>query len=411
MVVIGNSDEKSSRSFIIGKDIESDKFLKLDISFPHVILISGKRGTGKSYSLGVIAEGLLETSQLVLLTDTMNIYWTMFKKNTKKESQYLTNYELISEGLPINLITIRSNDEFYDTIQSETDLARITKLTLLPSELSSSEWCDMFDLSINSPMGMALFDAVSIVSEKKSFSISDIIRKLNETEIAIGTLKALERRLKSVEQWGLFGEKGMKLNELVDIKHLNILDLGIIPRGFGGGMRNVLLTILIRKIMNNRIRIRKYEELAELSDNAYLYKSKIRKGLPPLWLLIDEAHQFVPRKGTTVSKPALITWAKEGRQPGLGLVMATQRPGALDSEILSQCDIIISHRITLNQDLKALNDLSQNYMTQELRYAIGEIKGRGKAIIIDDVTEKLIKAEIRPRKTWHGGGERKIKKY
>jgi len=140
MVVIGNSDEKNSRSFIIGKNLESDDFLYLDISFPHVILISGKRGTGKSYSLGVIAEGLLETSQLVLLTDTMNIYWTMFKKNTKKESQYLTNYGLISEGLPINLITIRSNYEFYDTSQSETDLARITKLTLLPSDVSSHLW-------------------------------------------------------------------------------------------------------------------------------------------------------------------------------------------------------------------------------------------------------------------------------
>lgn len=411
MVIIGNSEEKDSNHFIIGKELESEEFLNLDISFPHVILISGKRGTGKSYSLGVIAEGLLETSQLVLLVDTMNIYWTMFKKNTQKESKMLSKYELFSEGLPINLITIRSNDEFYETIQSETELVRITKLTLLSSELSASEWCDLFDLNINSPMGMALFDAVSLVSERRNFSLADIIAKLNEIEIPIGTLKALERRLKSVEQWGLFGEKGIKLNELMDNKYVNILDLGIIPRGFGGGMRNVLLTILIRKIMNNRIRIRKYEELAELSDNAYLYKSKIRKGLPPLWLLIDEAHQFVPRKGTTVSKPALITWAKEGRQPGLGLVMATQRPGALDPEILSQCDIIFSHRITLNQDLRALNDLSQNYMTQTLRYAISEIKGRGKAIIMDDITEKLIKAEIRPRKTWHGGGERKIKKY
>ena len=411
MIIIGNSINEDRNSFIIGKDIESDESINLDISFPHVILISGKRGTGKSYSLGVIAEGLLETSQLVLLVDTMNIYWTMFKRNIQEESKKLSECDLIAEGLPINLITIRSNDEFYDTIQSESDLVKISNLKILPSELSALEWCDLFDLNINSPMGMGLFDAVSLVSENKNFTLRDIISKLNESEIAIGTLKALERRLKGIEQWGLFGEKGAKLNELLDNKFINILDLGVIPRDFGGGMRNVLLTILIRKIMNSRIRIRKYEELAELSDNDYLYKSKIRKGLPPLWLLIDEAHQFVPRKGTTVSKPALIMWAKEGRQPGLGLVMATQRPGALDPEILSQCDIIFSHRVTLHQDLRALNELSQNYMSQELRYAISEVKGRGKAIIMDDITEKLIRAEIRPRKTWHGGGERKIKKY
>ena len=30
----------------------------LDAEFPHVILIAGKRGSGKSYDLGIIAEGL-----------------------------------------------------------------------------------------------------------------------------------------------------------------------------------------------------------------------------------------------------------------------------------------------------------------------------------------------------------------
>lgn len=411
MIVIGNSKSRDQKSFIIGKELDSNELINLDISFPHVALISGKRGTGKSYSLGVLAEGLMESSQLVLLIDTMNIYWTMFKENSQKESQDIIKYNLIQEGFPINLISIRSNDEFYEILQGESELVHITKLELLPSELSGSEWCDLFDLNINSPMGMALFDAVSSISENGDFSLNEVIKKLNTMNVAVGTVKALERRLKSIKQWGLFGEKGVKLNELLSEDYINILDLGVIPRGFGGGLRNVILTILIRKIMTNRVKIRKFEELAELSENAYLYKSKIRQGLKPLWLLIDEAHQFVPRTSQTVSKPALITWAKEGRQPGLGLIIATQRPGAIDPEILSQCDIILSHRITLTQDLKALNNLSQNYMSQELRYAIGEIKGRGKVLIMDDVTERLVKAKIRPRKSWHGGGERKIKNY
>lgn len=69
MILIGNSKEQDSKQFTLGKDLESKELINLDISFPHVILISGKRGTGKSYSLGVIAEGLLET--VILNVKTM----------------------------------------------------------------------------------------------------------------------------------------------------------------------------------------------------------------------------------------------------------------------------------------------------------------------------------------------------
>ena len=55
----------------------------MDIAGAHVMFIVGKRGSGKSYSLGGIAEGLsdlpLEIKQnlSILLLDTMGIYWTM----------------------------------------------------------------------------------------------------------------------------------------------------------------------------------------------------------------------------------------------------------------------------------------------------------------------------------------------
>jgi hypothetical protein len=58
----------------------------------------------------------------------------------------------------------------------------------------------------------------------------------------------------------------------------------------------------------------------------------------------------------------LIRWVKEGRQPGLSLVVATQQPAAIDAELLTQCDIIISHKITAWDDVFALNRLSATYM-------------------------------------------------
>ena len=61
----------------------------LDIARSHVIMISGKRGSGKSYSIGAIAESLAslpsEEAENIspLIFDTMGIFWTMKFKNEK----------------------------------------------------------------------------------------------------------------------------------------------------------------------------------------------------------------------------------------------------------------------------------------------------------------------------------------
>src|SRR3989344_5289674 len=61
----------------------------LDVARSHVILISGKRGSGKSYTIGTIAESLSdlksEESKNIapLIFDTMGIFWTMKYKNEK----------------------------------------------------------------------------------------------------------------------------------------------------------------------------------------------------------------------------------------------------------------------------------------------------------------------------------------
>ena len=64
----------------------------LDVVRPHVILVAGKRGSGKSYTLAQIAEGVSdmpkEISQNIaaLFLDTMGIFWTMKEPNYRDEA-------------------------------------------------------------------------------------------------------------------------------------------------------------------------------------------------------------------------------------------------------------------------------------------------------------------------------------
>jgi DNA helicase HerA-like ATPase len=122
-------------------------------------------------------------------------------------------------------------------------------------------------------------------------------------------------------------------------------------------------------------------------------------------MAIDEAHQFVPTGKSSLAKEYLIRWVKEGRQPGLSLIAVSQQPSAIDGEVLSQCDIILSHKLTTKEDIDSLNKLSQDYMSQELKAYIQKLSRTGEAVLVDDEAEKVLMISVRPRRSHHGGGE------
>jgi len=99
----------------------------------------------------------------------------------------------------------------------------------------------------------------------------------------------------------------------------------------------------------------------------------------------------------------LIRWAKEGRQPGLSLVVASQQPSAIDAEILTQCGIRIVHRITSKDDYRAIDALSQDYLSEGLPNRIKQLNGPGQTLLIDDDRESVIPVQVRPRQSLHGG--------
>jgi len=116
---------------------------------------------------------------------------------------------------------------------------------------------------------------------------------------------------------------------------------------------------------------------------------------------------FLPNNKEVLSKDVLINeWMRQGRQPGLSLVLATQRPSALESEVLSHSDIIICHRLTAQEDIDALSRIRPTYMHSDIKESIKKIGDeKGVALIIDDTSESAHIIKIRPRLSWHGGAE------
>ena len=71
-------------------------------------------------------------------------------------------------------------------------------------------------------------------------------------------------------------------------------------------------------------------------------------------LVLDEAQNYIPEVNIGQLKPvinAVNKVAKEGRKFSVGLIIATQRPAAVDKDVLSQCNTHILFRLMNAQDL------------------------------------------------------------
>jgi len=377
------------------------------VNHSQVIFICGKRGSGKSYTLGAIAEGIailppLQRKRIsAIILDTMGIFWTMKYPNLH-DKQLLREWGLSGEGLDIVIFTPAGYFQEYRDKGIPTDFA----FSMLASELTAGDWCMAFEVAPTSPVGVLIESVVTrLKEERETFVIDDIIAALTKTKDA--QTQAAINRFENAKAWGLFSDRGTPLLDLIRPGQIAILDVSCYAGGSGSwNIRSLVIGIVAQKMFLHRMGTRKDEEYHQLQKEVLYTQPDSNEEEPLIWLLIDEAHEFLPREGKVASSDALITILREGRQPGLSLVLATQQPGKIHTDVMTQANIVISHRITAKLDTDALGTLTQSYMRGDLDKFLGELpRVKGAAIVLDDANEKLFPIRVRPRQTWHGGSD------
>jgi|TARA_B100001971_G_C18238870_1_gene569330 ABC-type dipeptide/oligopeptide/nickel transport system ATPase component len=387
----------------------------MDVAGAHVIFICGKRGSGKSYTMGVIAEGMsdmppeIKDNVSVIMLDTMGIYWTM-KYANKKDDKLLEQWGLKAKALNIQIYTPAGYFKKFKEQGIPTDFP----FSIKPSELSSADWCLSFDIEINSPHGVLIEKVVQeLTKAKPNFSLDDIIDKINSPLMRDRTEQHVrdfvENRFSSAKHWGLFSQEGTLIGDLAKGGQVTILDVSCYSTTPGAaGLRALVIGLISQKLFVQRMVSRKMEEYEEIKKSVHYVMEEEKEGkqkYPLVWLVIDEAHNFLPREGKTAASDALITILREGRQPGISLILATQQPGKIHTDVMTQSDIVLSHRITARLDVEALGMLMQSYMREGLDKQLNNLPAlKGSAVVFDDNNERLFPIRIRPRFTWHGGG-------
>lgn len=342
-----------------------DVRVELDINLlvqKHVCILS-KTGGGKSYCSGALVEELMKQKVTACIIDPHGEYSTMRKKGTVKKTH--RDFHVKPKGYADKLA------EF----ATDTNLnkhAHPLKFTL--HNLDAREILGLTNTkNVRSYLTMLRRAIDTLRETKEDFSITDIIAVLEaNNEQSSGALITELEYLNEIE---VFAEQGTKIDELIQKGKTTIINL----RGTPPDMQELIV---------NRI------------GTALFELRKVGK-IPPMMLVVEEAHNFCPQQGQVACSKVFRTIASEGRKFGLGLLVISQRPAKVDKNVLSQCNTQIILKVNNPNDLKAIASSIEG-LTEGMEEEIQRLP-IGTAIITGGGVSMPLLVDIRPRESQHGG--------
>lgn len=391
----------------------------LDVIQPHKIFICGKTGSGKSYTMGVIAEELaqLNIGVGVVLVDPMGVFWSMkFPCKEEKDLSIISDWQLSPRGFENVKVFVPIG--FYEKMPRGT---RDSAFAIRPNELSAEDWCSTFGLDMyKSPQGAMLIDIIRAVKKgyiaeiegkrrslprRENYTIDDLVHcAKNNAEFSSkyrsDSIRALTMHLEAAKSWGIFSTTATPIQSLSVPNQVSVVDVSFLP----DYSRALVVGILARKILDERTKIARYFKAEELGKKDA--KSVGVGKIPVTWLMVDEAHVLVPSRGTTAASEALVEYAKRGRMPGCALILCTQQPYATDDRILSQVDILMTHNLSFADDISAYRARAPSFLPLELsEQSFIRRLPVGAAVVADQsmTTERAFVMQVRPRVSEHAG--------
>lgn len=362
--VVGIEEHKDTGAYI-GLLSGHDVRVELDINTmvqKHVCILS-KTGGGKSYCSGAIIEELMKHGVTVCVIDPHGEYSSMKHKGAVKKTT--RDFGVSPKGYDDKIVEFATDTNINKG-------AKPLKFTL--HNLDAREILGLTNIKNVRTFLTMLRKAVDILKEtKQNYSINDIIAVLKQG--GEGSSATLVSELEYLNEIEVFADQGTKIDELIQKGRCTIINLRGTPPD-------------IQELIVNRV------------GNALFALRKMDK-IPPMMLVVEEAHNFCPQQGQVACSKVFRTIASEGRKFGLGLMIITQRAAKVDKNVLSQCNTQIILKVTNPNDLKAIassiEGLTQGMEEEIQRLAIGS------AIITGGGVSMPLLVEIRPRESKHGG--------
>ena len=389
----------------------------LDAAFPHVIYITGTRGSGKSFDLGVLLEGISRLSepssvqyevapQTSILLDLQNQFWTLqFEPRASVPANASQIADLKQWGIAPNKL---ADCHVLIPKKSTRLIGNEEYFSLRASDVLPSEWCALLGQPLYSPQGHIVSKTLESFTGT-SFDIDDLVNYIrtdaNWGGVADSSRNAVVYKLGDLARTELFSADGLEVSSLLVPGRCSVFML----RDLSDEDKALVASIIARhlfRIMGEYHTKRKVASFFESAD------VEVQTLPGRVWLFIDEAHVVAPAGRDSPARDALVEYVKRGRDAGLSLVLATQQPSAIDDRILSQVNLSFNHRLTFQSDINAAVGRVPTKTLSSLKVsgaALGDfgdmlrVLDAGQCFIGDHSTSRVVITTIRPRVTSHGG--------
>lgn len=335
--------------------------------FARHTFMCGQSGSGKTYTTGVLFERLLAYSSLPMViidpnSDHVHLGQLAEPDDPSPEAEL---YRSVAPSVVVS--RTRGRDSTVTLCVDFSDLELDVQAALLHLD----------------PIGdLDQYAALRAVTDRlgDTYSVVDVATVASQDPVTAPIARRIENL--AIDAWSVWRRDGEKSVTEVDIvaQRCAVIDTG----SLAGPDERAAVSMAV---LGNRWR-RRHERR-------------------PVLLAIDEAHNVLP---AATSHPLLrrateigILIAGEGRKFGLHLFIASQRPGKVHPNVLSQCDNLVVMRMNGAGDVADLESTFSHVPPMLLRESLGF--GLGQALFAGPIAPFPVFAQVGTRLTVEGGGD------
>ena len=390
-LVGGNS---TTRQFgLLGMQKSNKRRIALDLSETTTISLFGVQGAGKSYTIGTISEMVLKqipnvnqlpsplAGVIFHYSESMDYapeFTSMNRPNDnaadvqKLVEQYKASPSAIDD---IVLLTPKAKAEERKAQYPEID---VRPIAFKSSELNVKDWQFLLGAVGNDSMYIKQINSI-MRNIRNNLSLEALRTEVRDSPLLTNNQKALaEQRFQFAQE---YIDDTAELSSALKPGRLVIVDLRdeFIQKDEALGLFVVMLNI--------------FSGVAEYAGKRF-----------NKFIVFDEAHKYMDNKDLTDN---IVTAIREMRHKGVSLMIASQDPPSLPSEIIELSSVVLMHKFNspawLKHIQKSITSLSHIQDTEMAALSPGEAFLWSNKSTDKQIETRPVKIITRPRVTKHGG--------
>ncbi|OWV17912.1 hypothetical protein B7990_08230 [Fibrobacter sp. UWB4] len=392
-VLIGKTDAETPQYGIIGKTVDNKRLIGIDLNECNTVSLFGVQGAGKSYTIGTVAEMTLKqfskvnklpaplASVIFHYSESMDYapeFTSMVYPNDDERQLARLKQEYGAEAGSVKDVLLLTPNSQVEKRKSEYPDIEIAPIGFAASELNVADW--MFLLGAIGNESTYVKELKQIMKAcRYDMTLTNIRMGVNQNAFLSNSQKNLAlQKLKFAEDYIL---NDCSLKKYMRPGRLIIVDLRdeFIEKNEALGLFVVMLNIF-----------------ASVKD---IDGKQFNK-----FIVFDEAHKYMNDKDLVGS---ITTAIREMRHKGVSIMIASQDPMSLPSEIIELSSIVIMHKFSspawvkhVQKAITALQTLTPMAMSS---LTSGEAFLWANKATDRMFTQRPVKISIRPRVTKHGG--------